>query len=67
MHNPYYNPYAHLKLHYYMIGIYLLNFNPQYIFLFKLAILIHKYIFYQIDDFIMHLWHLNKVHFVKSP
>jgi hypothetical protein len=49
-----------------MIGIYLLNFTPQYIFLFKLTILIHKY-FYQIDDFTMRLWHLNRVHFVERP
>ncbi len=35
------------------------------IFLFKLKILIHKY-FFQIDDLIMHLWHLNKIQFVKS-
>jgi hypothetical protein len=36
------------------------------IFLFKLEILIRKH-FCQIDDFTMHLWHLNKVHFVENP
>jgi hypothetical protein len=54
-----------LKVHYYMIGVCLLNFTPQYIFLFKMAILIHKY-FFQIDYFIMCMWHLNRVHFAKS-
>jgi hypothetical protein len=49
-----------------MIGICSLNFTPQYIFVFKLEILIHKYV-YEIDDFTMHLWHLNRVHFVERP
>jgi hypothetical protein len=55
-----------LKVHYYMIGVCLLNFAPYYIFLFKLTILIHKY-FCQIDDFTMRLWHFKKLHFVESP
>jgi hypothetical protein len=47
-----------------MIGVCLLNFAPKEIFLFKLAILTHKY-FCEIYDFTMRLWHLNRVHFAK--
>jgi hypothetical protein len=66
MQNLEYNPYAHFKSpNYYRIGVCLLNFTPQQVFLFKLTILIHKY-FCQIDDFTMCLWHLNRVHFAKS-
>ncbi len=32
----------------------------------NLTILIRKH-FCQIDDFIMRLWHLNKIHFVENP
>jgi hypothetical protein len=46
-----------------MIGVGLLNFPSQWIFLFKLEILFHKYLC-QIDDFTMHLWHLKRVYFV---
>ncbi len=55
-----------LKVHYYMIDVCLLNFTLQQILLFKLAILIPKYPC-QIDDFIMCLWNLNKIHFAESP
>ncbi len=53
------------KFHQHMFTVYLLNFIIMYIFLFKITILIYieKY---HIDDFIIHLWHLNKVHFVKN-
>jgi hypothetical protein len=49
-----------------MIDVCLLNFTLQQIVLFKLAILIPKYPC-QIDDFIMCLWNLNKIHFAESP
>jgi hypothetical protein len=55
-----------LKVHYYIIGVCLLNFALQKVLLFKLEILIHKY-FCQINDFTMCLWHLNKVHYAESP
>jgi hypothetical protein len=42
-----------------MFSVYLLNFIIMYIFLFKLAILIHKKKI-NIDDFTIHLWYLNK-------
>jgi hypothetical protein len=38
---------------------------PINIFIQELAILIRKF-FFQIDDFTMHLWHLNIIHFVKK-
>jgi hypothetical protein len=46
-------------------GVYLLNFIIMHIFLFKLPILIYKK--NHIDDFTIHLWHVNRVHFAKSP
>jgi len=55
-----------LKVQYYMIGVCLLDFSPYWVFLFKLAILIHKF-FFQINGFTMCLWHLNRVHFAKCP
>jgi len=54
------------KVHYYMCGVYLLNFIIMYIFLFKLAIIVHN-LFFHINDFTIHLWHFNKVHFAKIP
>jgi hypothetical protein len=54
------------KVHYYMFDVYLLNFIMMYILLFKLAMLIQKTIGH-INDFIICLWHLNKIYFVKSP
>jgi hypothetical protein len=38
------------KVHYYVFGVYLMNSIIMYIFIFKLAILIHKKM-YHIDDF----------------
>jgi len=61
--------YSHMctsKVHYYMIGVCLLNFIPYINILIQVGILIHKY-FCQIDDFTMHLWHLIRIHFAKSP
>jgi hypothetical protein len=49
-----------------MIGVCLLNFTPELIFIFKLAILIHN-VFGQIDDLKICLWHLNIKHFIESP
>ncbi len=52
MQNLDHNPYAHFK-------------SPLLYDYFN-STLIHKY-FCQIDDFTMCLWHLNRVHFAKSP
>jgi len=54
------------KFHYYMFGVYLLNFIIMYIFLFELIILIIIF-YYHIDDFTIHLWQSNKIHSIKSP
>jgi hypothetical protein len=61
-----YNPYVHFKSPLLYGWCMFIEFHSLINILFKLAILIHKY-FFQIDDFIMHLWHLNKIHFVKTP
>jgi hypothetical protein len=61
-----YNPYVNFKSPLLYDWLCLLNFSPLQIFLFKLAILIHKYLC-QIEDFTMHLWHLNRIHSTKSP
>ncbi len=50
------------KVHYYMFGVYLLNFIIMHIFLLKWSILIHQ-CFCHIDDYTICLWHnLNKIH-----
>ncbi len=66
MQNPNYSPYVHLKSSLLYDWCMFIEFPPFiYIYLFKLAILIHKY-FCQINDFTMHLCHLNRVHFAKN-
>ncbi len=53
------------KVYDYMFGVYLFNFIIMYIFLFKLIATIHNF-FCHIDDFTIHLWHLNMTLCVKS-
>jgi hypothetical protein len=67
MHNSKHSPYAHFKSLLLYDWRMFIEFHPSMnIFLFKLEILFHKY-FCQIHDFTMRLWHLNRVHFAKSP
>jgi hypothetical protein len=45
----------------YTVNLYLLHLTPNFTFVFKLTILIHNY-FCHINDFTIHLWHLNRGH-----
>jgi hypothetical protein len=65
MQNLYYSPYVHFKSPLLYDWYMFIEFHILINVLIQLAILIHKY-FCQIDGFTMHLWHLNRVHFVES-
>ncbi len=65
MQNPNNSPCVHFQSPLLYDWCIFIEFHPLINILIKLAILIHKY-FCQIDDFTMHLWHLNRIHFVKS-
>jgi len=66
MQNPN-SPFVHFKSILLYDWCMFIEFHPLInIFLLKLTILIPKY-FCQINDFTMHLWHLNRVNSTKSP
>jgi hypothetical protein len=65
MQNPYYTPYIHFKSSLPYDWCMFIEFHPSIYILIQFGN--HYPYFCQVDDFTMRLWHLNKVHFVKSP
>jgi len=59
------NPWFYFKSPLYIFGVYLLNFISMYIFFIKVGNFIPQF-FYYTDDFTIHLWRLNRVHFIES-
>jgi hypothetical protein len=64
MHNPKHSPYAHFKSPLLYDWCMCIEFHPS-INIFIQVGLFHKY-YFQIHDFIIHLWHLNRIHFAKG-
>jgi hypothetical protein len=65
MQNPHYSPYVHFKSPSLYDWCMFIDFHLQKNILIQVEIIIHKY-FCQIDDFTMHFWHFNKIHFAES-